>query len=103
MNDWSIVIGVITIMGILFGIFWKILADVKSSSHARMNRIETEISKMKTDCNIRLTSFANKDDVEKIEHHVDTLNRNMNTQFSGLTTRIDSLLLHFTKNGAAKT
>ena len=74
-----------------FGVFWKIIQDVKKSAHARIDRLDTDMKDMKVDCNKRLSTYVNKNDM-------DGLRCDMNSQFNNLTTRIDSLLLVF-KNG----
>jgi hypothetical protein len=91
MDDWYIVFGVIAACGIFFGIFWKIVMDVKKSSHARIDRVERDFSVMEATCNTRLASYVNKDDMKE-------LRQDMHQQFHGLTKRIDSLLLAL-KNG----
>lgn len=96
--DGSIVIGIfialLSLMSLSFGIFWKIIQDSKKSSHSRMDRIETSMGDMKTDCNNRLATYVNKDDLNRVEKAV-------SDGFSTMTGRIDSLLLAFT-NGIKK-
>ena len=81
----------IVLFGFSFGIFWKLLTDVKKSAHARIDRVEKDFSTMETVCNTRLATYVNKEDMKDLR--VD-----MTNQFRGLTTRIDSLILVF-KNG----
>ncbi len=84
----------LTLMFGSFGVFWKIITDVKKSSHSRMDRIETSMGDMKTDCNNRLATYVNKDDLNRVEKAV-------SDGFSSMSGRIDSLLLAFS-NGIKK-
>jgi len=94
MNElWSAAVLLVLMFG-SFGVFWKIITDVKKSSHSRMDRIETNMSDMKTDCNNRLASYVNKDDLNRLD-------KNMTDGLATLTGRIDNLLLAFT-NGKSK-
>ena len=94
MNDiWSAAVLLVLMFG-SFGVFWKIISDVKKSAHARIDRLDTSMEKMKTDCNNRLSTYVNKDDLNRLD-------KNMTDGLSTLTGRIDNLLLAFT-NGKTK-
>jgi len=87
-------IALMTLMSLSFGIFWKIIADAKKSAHARIDRLDTDMKDMKTDCNNRLATYVNKEDLGRLD-------KNMTDGFVTLNGRIDSLLFAFT-NGKRK-
>lgn len=91
---WVAAAVLMTLMFGSFGVFWKIIADVKKSAHARIDRVETDFKNMETTCNNRLASYVNKDDLNRLD-------KNMTEGLSTLTGRIDNLLLAFT-NGKSK-
>ena len=90
---WSAAVLLVLMFG-SFGVFWKIIADVKKSAHARIDRLDMSMEKMKTDCNNRLANYVNKEDLNRLD-------KNMTDGLSTLTGRIDNLLLAFT-NGKVK-
>ena len=67
------------------------MQDVKKSAHARMDTMAKDFDVIERNCQNSLTQYVNKADMRE-------LREDMHGQFSGLTTRIDSLLLAF-KNG----
>ena len=94
MNEiWSAAVLLVLMFG-SFGVFWKIIIDVKKSAHARIDRLDTDMKDMKTDCNNRLATYVNKNDLNRVE-------KTVTDGFNTMTGRIDSLLLAFT-NGKSK-
>jgi hypothetical protein len=99
--DWQLILIFSTIAAIFFGAVWFLVQDTKKSAHARMDRIETDFRTMETTCNTRLATYVNKDDVTKIDHRLDGMDKDIKSGFNTLTGRIDDLLLAFT-NGKRK-
>jgi hypothetical protein len=94
MNElWSAAVLLVLMFG-SFGVFWKIIIDVKKSSHVRIDRLDTDMREMKTNCDNRLATYVNKEDLNRLD-------KDMKDGFNGLTSRIDNLLFAFT-NGKTK-
>lgn len=95
MNEWFIVSGamilLITIVGFIFGWGWKVIQDVKKSAHARIERLEDDFKDMEHDCTTRLTTYVNKEDMNRLD-------TDMKDGFATLGGRIDNLILAYTKN-----
>ena len=90
----GVVIALLALMSLSFGIFWKIIADAKKSSHARIDRLDTDVKDMKTQCDNRLAQYVNKEDLNRLDN-------DMKEGFNTVTARIDTLLFAFT-NGKRK-
>jgi hypothetical protein len=94
MADELVIAGaVVAMFGICFGIFWRIVNQMNSGCHKRIDRMETDLSAADDHCMTRI-----QDHTSGVTSRVDDLKLDMHSQFTSLTTRIDALLLHF-KNG----
>jgi len=90
MNEWQLVgyvgAGLIGLFGFSFGIFWKIIQDVKKSAHARLDRMEN-----------RMTDYVKSSEINGQLRKIDTslveMRADSNTKFTSLTDRIDNLIL----------
>ena len=86
MNEWQIAswvgCGLIALFGFSFGVFWKIMQDVKKSAHARIDRIETGLG-----------DYAKLSAVNGQYEH-------LSQAVNNLSTRIDNLI--FTINGGKR-
>jgi len=69
--------GLMTLMFGSFGVFWKIIVDTKKSAHSRIDRVEEAFNKMEQGCLERLATYVNKTDVEKVEHRLENLDKDI--------------------------
>ena len=94
----AICVGILTICGIVFSIFWKIIIDVKKSFHSRVDRLEEKVD-FKVSKN-GLDSFKEGFTAQHIQlsNTVQSVNNEMHLGFGAVHARIDTLILAI-KNG----
>ena len=86
MNEWQMAFavsgGMIAFLTLCFGVFWKIIQDVKKSCHARIDRMD-EASK----------DFVKNGAFNRVESAVEICRTEIVNNFVALNTRIDTLIL----------
>jgi hypothetical protein len=92
-HDLAIIVGLATVFGVAFSIFWRILTQMNKGCHARIDRLQANLDIADEHCLNRI-----QDHTEGVTKRVDDLKLDMHSHFGSLTNRIDALLLHF-KNG----
>lgn len=92
-HDLAIVVGMTTVFGVVFTIFWRIITQLVSGCHKRIDRMQKDLQVADEHCLNRI-----QDHTTGITARVDDLKSDMHSHFGSLTNRIDALLLHF-KNG----
>jgi hypothetical protein len=91
-NDLAIIVGMATVFGIVFTIFWRITTQMNAGCHKRIDRMQADLQIADEHCLNRI-----QDHTSGITNRVDDLKTDMHSHFTGLTTRIDALLLNYTK------
>jgi len=108
MNEWAIIISVVSVGAVVFGAVWiiiqevkkslmKYIEDVKKSAHARIDRCDHAIDSVANTKNDFITIGA----FDRFEANINNRLDGMQSQMTVTNSRIDDLILAI-KNGGIK-
>jgi len=93
MNEWQTIAWFVGISSVFFTAIWIIIQDVKKGVHARVKQCEHAIDGIISVCNKKKDDFITTKGFDRFENHLTTRFDGLDKNITGLTKRIDDLVL----------